>query len=149
MRGCAGLFHSSYPHEGRGNFERRETMDPLRKQVIRIAHENPGEVREALLPLLKEGGGRWEKAAAYKPPVDMNKARQWMKKVKDRVPGMARYFDSKGETDQFYIQMSGHLGSLAKLFDALGNREVENKLDRLADELWNRAPGMPSKDPRL
>jgi len=26
----------------------------LRKAVIRVAHENPGEVREALLPLLKE-----------------------------------------------------------------------------------------------
>jgi len=35
-------------------------MSHLRKQLIRLAHENPGEVREAVLPLLKE--------AAWKPP---------------------------------------------------------------------------------
>lgn len=29
-------------------------MDELRKQVIKIAYENPGEVRDALLPLLRE-----------------------------------------------------------------------------------------------
>lgn len=29
-------------------------MDELRKQLIRVAHDNPGEVREALLPVLRE-----------------------------------------------------------------------------------------------
>jgi len=31
-------------------------MSDLRKQLIRLAHENPGEVRDALLPLMKEAG---------------------------------------------------------------------------------------------
>ena len=30
-------------------------MQELRKALIRLAHENPGEVRDKLLPLLKEG----------------------------------------------------------------------------------------------
>lgn len=30
-------------------------MQDLRKALIRLAHENPGEVRDAVLPLLKEG----------------------------------------------------------------------------------------------
>jgi len=30
-----------------------EPMSDLRKQLIRLAHENPGKVREAILPLLK------------------------------------------------------------------------------------------------
>jgi|GEM_PF-3169806 len=30
----------------------------LRKQLIRLAHENPGEVRDAILPLLKEANDK-------------------------------------------------------------------------------------------
>jgi|GEM_PF-3033927 len=46
-------------------------MDELRKQVFKVAYENPGEVREALLPLLREEG-----EPMAKPGTDSKKAAQ-------------------------------------------------------------------------
>lgn len=46
-------------------------MSALRKKLIRLAHDNPGKVREALLPLLKQGAAAFE---AKRILADLEKA---------------------------------------------------------------------------
>jgi len=70
----------------------------LRKQLIRLAHENPGEVRDALLPLLREAAIRERtqdpskiaKLAMKDPRVGprIKQLAQWMTQaVAERVEG--------------------------------------------------------------
>jgi|GEM_PF-1510311 len=107
----------------------------LRKAIIRVAHENPGEVREALLPLLKTGAG-----SRYPPPKEVIKfATDVANKIYKARAGMSDMLDVLGKA---YMDSRGtgvgFSGDVATQFsDRL--KRVRDEVDETNHAMYNVA----------